>query len=145
MSSPDHKRASGTDDYLNQAFGATSAAPAAPLSWQQIYLSLNGRIPRRVFWLYGVLGLLGAAIVLMLVLRTMGLPERTAEIVLALALFWPSLAVQVKRWHDQDRSGWWVLIGFIPLVGWLIALSMNGFIASTPGDNRFGAMPAGTN
>lgn len=58
-----------------------------------------------------------------------------------LALIWPSLAIQAKRWHDQDRSAWWILIGLVPFVGGLIALVMCGFIQGTPGPNRFGAGP----
>ena len=57
-------------------------------------------------------------------------------------LIWMSLAVQAKRWHDQDKSAWWILIGFIPFVGGLITLIMCGFIAGTPGPNRFGDVPA---
>jgi uncharacterized membrane protein YhaH (DUF805 family) len=61
---------------------------------------------------------------------------------LALVILWPSLAVSVKRWHDVDKSGWWVLIGLVPAIGGLIALVFNGFIAGTPGPNRFGSPPA---
>jgi uncharacterized membrane protein YhaH (DUF805 family) len=48
------------------------------------------------------------------------------------------LAVTVRRLHDTDKSGWWVLIQLIPIVGWIIIIV---FMASkgTAGDNRFGA------
>lgn len=45
----------------------------------------------------------------------------------------PSLAVTVRRLHDIDRSGWWILIGLIPFVGWIILIVWN---ASAP--NRYG-------
>jgi len=71
-----------------------------------------------------------------------GMPEYAIWFwLLIIALFWPSLAVQAKRWHDQDRSAWWILIGFIPFVGAIVALVMCGFIAGTPGPNRFGEGP----
>ena len=54
-----------------------------------------------------------------------------------LALFLPSLALQVRRLHDTDRSGWWVLIGLVPLVG-VILLIVWWCQDGTPGDNRFG-------
>ena len=50
----------------------------------------------------------------------------------------PALAVGVRRLHDIDRSGWWLLISFIPLIGWLILLYWN-VQPGTPGQNRFGA------
>ncbi len=59
-----------------------------------------------------------------------------------LAMIWPALAIQAKRWHDVDKSAWWILIGLVPVVGGLIALVFNGFMAGTPGSNRFGPPPA---
>jgi uncharacterized membrane protein YhaH (DUF805 family) len=49
----------------------------------------------------------------------------------------PYLAVGARRLHDIDRSGWWMLIAFIPLIGWLILLYWY-VKAGTPGPNRFG-------
>jgi uncharacterized membrane protein YhaH (DUF805 family) len=59
-----------------------------------------------------------------------------------LALLLPSWAVLVRRLHDTGRSGWFVFIGLIPLVGWiilLVTLATHG----TPGPNQFGADPKG--
>ena len=53
-------------------------------------------------------------------------------------LMWVSLAVQVKRWHDRNKSGWWVLIGLVPLIGGIWALIENGFLAGDEAENRFG-------
>lgn len=47
------------------------------------------------------------------------------------------LTLQIRRFHDQDRSGWFVLLNVIPYVGWLIALAFM-LVNGTPGDNRFG-------
>ena len=58
----------------------------------------------------------------------------------AIALFIPSLAVQIRRFHDQDKSGWFVLLAFIPYVGGLIVLVFM-CIEGTPGPNRFGSDP----
>ncbi|MGB6766725.1 MAG: DUF805 domain-containing protein [Methyloceanibacter sp.] len=45
----------------------------------------------------------------------------------------PSILVDIKRWRDRDKSGWWMPILFVPIIGaiWL-------FLAGTPGPNRFG-------
>jgi uncharacterized membrane protein YhaH (DUF805 family) len=56
---------------------------------------------------------------------------------------WISLALQIKRWHDRDKSGVWVLIGFIPLVGGIWALIECGFMDGTMGPNRYGPSPKG--
>lgn len=54
-----------------------------------------------------------------------------------LAAVIPSIAVGVRRLHDVDRSGWWLLISFIPLIGALVLLYWN-VQPGTPGPNRFG-------
>ncbi|MEP7379987.1 MAG: DUF805 domain-containing protein [Chloroflexota bacterium] len=59
----------------------------------------------------------------------------------AVATFIPSLAVSVRRLHDTDRSGWWLLIAIVPYIGFIILLVFL-VMPSTPGINRFGA-PSG--
>ena len=59
---------------------------------------------------------------------------------LALVLFWSLIAIQVKRWHDRDKSGWWIFINIIPFIGFW-ALIENGFLRGTEGKNRFGEDP----
>jgi uncharacterized membrane protein YhaH (DUF805 family) len=61
-------------------------------------------------------------------------------LLLIVAIIIPSLAVQVRRFHDQDKSGWFVLIGFIPFVGSLIVFVFM-CLAGTDGPNRFGPDP----
>lgn len=60
--------------------------------------------------------------------------------VIGLALFIPSLAVTVRRLHDQDKSGWLVLVAFIPIVGGIILLVLM-LLEGTQGPNRFGPDP----
>ena len=124
------------------------------MDWGKFLLSFNGRIGRKAFWLFTV-----ALIVLFVILSvvmgagmaTMTVDPATGQAVMPsmpiwiwivyLLVLWPSLAVQAKRWHDQDKSAWWILINLVPFVGGLIALVMCGFIAGTPGPNRFGEGP----
>jgi uncharacterized membrane protein YhaH (DUF805 family) len=60
----------------------------------------------------------------------------------SLAVFIPNLAVIVRRLHDQDKSGWWFFIGFVPIIGgiWLLILYLTD---GTPGPNQYGPDPKG--
>ena len=60
-----------------------------------------------------------------------------------LVLTWTHLAVFVKRWHDRDKSGWWVLINLIPVIGWFWTLIECGFLDGTVGPNKYGPDPKG--
>jgi uncharacterized membrane protein YhaH (DUF805 family) len=106
-----------------------------------MFFSLQGRVSRRQFWLWGVLALLGLAVLGHALLGIARVPARRADLIVNLLLVWPALAVSVKRWHDRDKSGWWVLLNLLPVVGWLWALVDNGFLRGTAGPNRFGLDP----
>ena len=125
------------------------------MDWKNLLFSFEGRIGRAPYWyftlaviiIFGVLG----SFVGMSMFASLGNPDAAqpsagpAGMLFPLAcllILWPALAVQAKRWHDVDKSAWWILIGLVPLVGGLIALVFNGFIASTPGPNRYGSPPA---
>jgi uncharacterized membrane protein YhaH (DUF805 family) len=58
----------------------------------------------------------------------------------ALATFIPSLACAVRRLHDTNKSGWWILISLVPILGgiWVIVLLA---IDSDPGVNQYGPNP----
>ena len=108
---------------------------------QRMFFSLRGRVSRRDFWLYGVLALIGLAVLAHALLGIARVRPQTADLIVKLMLVWPALAVSVKRWHDRDKSGWWVLLNLVPVIGWLWALIDNGFLRGTAGANRFGEDP----
>ena len=54
---------------------------------------------------------------------------------------WIGLVLSVKRWHDRNKSGRWILINLVPVVGWLWHLIECGFLRGTIGPNRFGQDP----
>ena len=58
----------------------------------------------------------------------------------AVAVFLPGLAVNIRRWHDIGKSGWWYLIYLIPIIGaiWLTVLMC---LDSEPGENQWGENP----
>jgi uncharacterized membrane protein YhaH (DUF805 family) len=106
----------------------------------QLMFSFRGRINRKMFWLATIVFAIGFAIA---DLMTESAEDSTVGIglVIMLALIWPSLAVQTKRWHDRDKSGWWNLIGFVPLIGPAWALIELGFLAGTTEENCYGFPP----
>ena len=108
----------------------------------RIFFDPQGRISRRTFWLYGVLAMAGLSLMVRALLAIAGVPPDNADGLTSLLLLWPAVAISAKRWHDRDRSGWWVLVALIPLVGWLWMLVDNGFVRGTPGRNRYGEAPA---
>lgn len=123
---------------------AALPSPAPPaLEPFALFVSLQGRVSRRTFWLYGVLAMLGLSLVLMALLQIAGVRAEASERVANLLLAWPTIAISVKRWHDRGHSGWWVLVALIPVIGWLWMLIANGFLQGTPGPNRYGADPLG--
>jgi uncharacterized membrane protein YhaH (DUF805 family) len=67
--------------------------------------------------------------------------EGTALPIALLLLAYPMIVVTIKRFHDRNKSGWWVLIAFIPVVGALWQLIECGFLPGTAGSNRFGPDP----
>jgi len=111
------------------------------LSPGDLYLSLHGRIPRKVFWLHGVLALLFAAFLGNALLNIAGVRTELSGSLVNLLLAWPCIAISVKRLHDYDFRGWWMLVNFVPAVGSLVMLIANGFVPGTHGPNRFGPQP----
>ncbi|HWH82450.1 MAG TPA: DUF805 domain-containing protein [Burkholderiaceae bacterium] len=128
---------------MNDTALALDAAPARspfddPMSTAQIVFGFRGRVPRKVFWLYGVLGPVLASVIAQMLLGIVGVSEHRAETIATLLVLWPCAAVSAKRWHDRDHSGWWVLIYLIPLLGLLWTLVANGLLRGSVGANRFG-------
>ncbi len=60
--------------------------------------------------------------------------------IFSLAILIPSIAVSVRRLHDIDRSGWWVLISLVPIIEWIVLIVFH-VQDSTPGSNRYRANP----
>ncbi len=104
-------------------------------------LDPRGRITRSTWWLYGVAVPIGAGLLLHALLGIARIRAELAEHVVNVLLLWPTLAVSIKRWHDRDKSGWWVLVVLVPFVGWIVSVVASGVLAGTPGPNRFGPEP----
>ena len=106
--------------------------------WKQ-YADFSGRARRTEYWMFALVNF-GIALLLELILGFTFLYFLTY--VYSLAIFIPSLAVCVRRLHDIGRSGWWYLIGLVPVVGWII-LIIWFCTDSQPGANNWGENPKG--
>ncbi len=106
------------------------------MDWQQLFTSFDGRITRQPFWI-GSLVLVGVNLVAAFVLG-----GGILGTIISLALIYPSLCVSIKRWHDRGKSGWWVLIALIPVIGWIWTLVECGCLPGTSGANEFGPDPS---
>lgn len=109
------------------------------------YVGFTGRARRKEFWMYCLFYII-IGIAIGVVERVLGLNTALGgplSSLYSLALLLPSLAVSIRRLHDTGRSGWWVCINFIPILGWLVYLF---FVVqdSQPGENQWGANPKAT-
>ncbi|HEX2559544.1 DUF805 domain-containing protein [Phenylobacterium sp.] len=114
------------------------------------YADFNGRARRAEYWLFTLLMIL-ISLPLSVISGVAGAADETGAgavggslilLLVMLGLIIPSIAVTVRRLHDTNRSGWWILISFIPLVGGLI-LFVFSVLDGTPGPNNFGPDPKG--
>ncbi|MEU1405540.1 DUF805 domain-containing protein [Streptomyces sp. NPDC005728] len=101
------------------------------------YAVFTGRARRTEYWTFSLVNLL-IALALLVIDRPLGFDYPRS--LFALAILLPSLAVSVRRLHDTGRSGWWLLIGLIPVIGPITVLVFTA-IEGEPGDNTYGASP----
>ena len=150
-----------------------------PVDWAkrpiEKYADFSGRAPRAEYWWY-FLAVIVASIVARIIDNILGMDLVAAygpvSLILMLALLVPGIAVTVRRLHDTNRSGWWILIALVPYgimavaaVGALASGSMGALVGAgmlsiialcgaiallvfmvlpgTPGDNRYGPNPYG--
>jgi uncharacterized membrane protein YhaH (DUF805 family) len=111
------------------------------------YAVFSGRSRRKEYW-YFVLFVVIISIVLSIIDGLFGTNHRSTgagllSSIFSLAVLIPSIAVSVRRLHDIDRTGWWVLIGLVPIIGWIVLLVFH-VQDSTPGTNRYGPNPKST-
>lgn len=111
------------------------------------YADFTGRAHRREFWIF-VLGNVLISVVLYMVDAALGLrlggdvdDWGILQVLFALFILVPGLAVGARRLHDIGRSGWWQLINFVPFIGGLVLIVLWALKGHADA-NRFGAPPA---
>lgn len=115
------------------------------LSWNQLLFAVEGRATRFDYWVrWAVPYFIGALIAGVLdgALGTNN-PDGGSGLIMAIyfiAALWPNIAVGIKRCHDRDRSGWFLLVGLVPILNLWVLVEL-GFLRGTAGANRFGPDP----
>ncbi len=105
------------------------------------YATFTGRARRKEYWYYVLFYLIvmaAAAVVDAILFATMD--NGPLQALVTIGLLCPSLAVSFRRFHDIDRSAWWLLIGVIPILGTLVVIYWAAQ-PGTKGDNPFGSDP----
>ncbi|GEB32028.1 DUF805 domain-containing protein [Brevibacillus parabrevis] len=101
------------------------------------YVGFSGRARRTEYWMFTLFSVI-ISLVLMLIEYLVGLPQSLSSLY-SLAVLLPSLGVSVRRLHDVGKSGWWLLLGLIPLIGAIILLVF--FCQDSESDNNYGPNP----
>ena len=106
------------------------------------YVTFGGRAIRSEYWYWVLFVILAEIVTAIIDYGILGYQITTS--LFGLAVFLPGLAVSIRRLHDLDRTGWWIFIGLIPLIG-AILLIVWYCGRGTVGANRFGPdlTPAG--
>ena len=121
----------------------------SPIDWMKLALSrysdFSGRSRRMEYWML-VLLQIGVSIVTSLVDNIIGLggiifgAYGPLTLIVSLVLIVPAIAVAVRRLHDRDMSGWFLLLGLVPVIGGLILLVIF-LLEGTQGTNKYGPDP----
>ena len=96
------------------------------------YVDFDGRARRKEFWYFQLVVIVVSSILFAV--------SDIVSHVFDLAVLLPQLAVGIRRLHDTERSGWWILLVLVPVVGWIVLLIWY-CTKGTDGDNVFGSDP----
>jgi uncharacterized membrane protein YhaH (DUF805 family) len=107
------------------------------------YVEFSGRARRKEYWMFVLINVIISLILSILdsiIGTTAGGGIGVLSSIYSLAVLLPSLGVTVRRLHDTNRSGWWILIALIPIIGAIILIVFTA-MEGTPGDNKYGPDP----
>lgn len=97
------------------------------------YFQFKGRAARPAYWWFMLAYTLVYVVISLTGIEVLGM-------IYALGMLMPSLGLGARRLHDINMSGWWMLVGLIPLVGWAIMIYWT-VQPGTPGPNDYGPAP----
>jgi uncharacterized membrane protein YhaH (DUF805 family) len=106
------------------------------------YATISGRAARSEYWWWFLFVIICNAILGAVDGALFGSETQVFAGIFSLAVLLPSICVAGRRLHDRDMSAWWLLIGLVPVIGFLVLLWFY-VTPGTPGPNRFGPDPLG--
>jgi uncharacterized membrane protein YhaH (DUF805 family) len=102
------------------------------------YTVFTGRARRTEYWMFALFNVIAYALI-GIIESVAGIPGVLTTLY-SLAVLLPNIGVGIRRLHDTNRSGWWLLISLVPCVGFIVLIVF--FVQEgTPGDNQFGPNP----
>jgi len=107
----------------------------------QKYGQFSGRATRNEYWWF-YLVTIAVSLLLAIIDSVFSIPFTLLSTIYFFASLIPSLSIQVRRLHDVDKSGWYILLDFVIIIGWIWLLILN-IRDSTPGANKYGPNPKG--
>ena len=121
------------------------------IDFKDLLLSFQGRIRRLHYWIGAIAVSVAAGVIVGILGAVGGMANNGAvslivsllSLVVYAAALWADIALGIKRCHDRDKSGWFLLIGLIPIIGGLWLLVDLGFLDGTQGPNKYGPSPKG--
>jgi uncharacterized membrane protein YhaH (DUF805 family) len=103
------------------------------------YAVFSGRARRKEYWYFVLFNLI---IYIILSIIDYAINSAILSTIYSLGVLIPSIAVAVRRLHDTNRTGWWLLIGLIPIIGWIVLIIFM-VLDSQKGENQYGPNPKG--
>ena len=140
LSPPEAQRCDCGYDFLKRP-----PVAAQTMTLSSLLLSWQGRISRSAYWLKFAVPYLVIYIALLIVDAVAGTLSSKAGMgvfsgIFTLLALYPSLAVGIKRCHDRDRSGWFLLVSLIPIVNLWVFVEL-GLLPGSTGANKYGPAP----
>jgi uncharacterized membrane protein YhaH (DUF805 family) len=100
------------------------------------YANFNGRATRSEFWYFTLVNIF-VSLIFSVIGASIGFPF--LSMIYSLVVLLPSIAVATRRLHDIGKSGWWQLLGFIPIIGWIVLIIW--YATESKEDNQYGKKP----
>lgn len=107
----------------------------------QKYGQFSGRATRAEYWWFYLVNF-AISILLSIIDMILNIPLESISLIYLIVSLIPSISIQVRRLHDVDKSGWYMLLNFVIIIGWIWLLILN-ILDSTPGANKYGPNPKG--
>ncbi|MGP8231321.1 MAG: DUF805 domain-containing protein [Methylovirgula sp.] len=110
------------------------------MDWQNLFLTNTGRLDRQPFWIGLIVLFLVSAAARLILLVLFGHHSAIGHLlylIVELPLLYAWVNIGIKRFHDRDKSGWWVLIVLVPVIGWIWYLIDAGILPGTDGPNQY--------